>query len=87
MWICLGWFMHFQISRNRIGGNDNNDTKWSFGQVLAAATWVPVVVEFVYIWWESLVKALNGWLMDPYEIEDVSRKSEASKLIQRRQSI
>jgi hypothetical protein len=87
MWLCLGWFIYFQSYRNGIGGSNNNDTQWSFGQVLAVATWVPVLVEFGYIWWESPVEAMNGWLMDPYEIKDMSKKSEAFELNRRRETV
>lgn len=49
MWGLLGYFT---VLRHRIiktaGGLDNED-KWSFGQILALATWVPIVAEFVYI--------------------------------------
>jgi hypothetical protein len=49
MW---GLLAYFTVLRHRIiktaGGLDNED-KWSFGQILALATWVPVISEFVYI--------------------------------------
>jgi hypothetical protein len=49
MWGILGYFTRL---RHKIihtaGGLDNEDT-WSFGQILALATWVPVLAEFVYI--------------------------------------
>jgi hypothetical protein len=77
MCLCLGFFIKFQMHRNRIGGSDNEDTEWSFGQVLAVTTWVPVIVEFAYVWWETPVEALNGRLMDPYEVKDMSKKTEA----------
>jgi hypothetical protein len=80
MWLSLGWFIHFQNFRNRIAGSKNNDTKWSFGQLLAAATWVPVIVEFGYIWWESPVEAMNGWLVGPYEVKDMQKKAEDVEL-------
>jgi hypothetical protein len=49
MW---GLLVYFTVLRHRIiktaGGLDNED-KWSFGQILALATWVPIMAEFVYI--------------------------------------
>jgi hypothetical protein len=49
MW---GLLAYFTVLRHRIiktaGGLDNED-KWSFGQILALATWAPVVAEYVYI--------------------------------------
>jgi hypothetical protein len=77
MWLSLGWFIQFQRSAQRVAGEDNKDTQWSFGQVLALATWAPVVVEFVYIWWEGPTEALTGRLMEPYEVVEVSKEEEA----------
>jgi hypothetical protein len=49
MW---GLLAYFQYLRHEIiktaDGLDNEDT-WSFGQILALATWVPVIAEFAYI--------------------------------------
>jgi hypothetical protein len=87
MWLCLGWFIHFQEQRNNLGGADNKDTEWSFGQILAVATWVPVIIEFVYIWWEKPVKALSGRLMDPYEVKEVSSETERFESPRRRETV
>jgi hypothetical protein len=87
MWLCLGWFVLLQMQRNDMAGKDNKDTKWSFGQILAVATWVPVIIEFVYIWWETPVKALSGQLMDPYEVKEVLKKNEGFGSLRRRQTV
>lgn len=76
MWCCIGWLVHIQIKMSVLGGKSNKDAEWSFGQILAIATWVPVLVEFGYIWWERPVEALNGRLMDPYEVQEVSKETE-----------
>ncbi|KAF1828370.1 hypothetical protein BDW02DRAFT_466171, partial [Decorospora gaudefroyi] len=82
MWLCLGWLMYFQrqLSKARAGGDDNKDAEWSFGQILALATWVPFLVEFVYLLWEEPSEALSGRLMDPYEVVETSKKPEAFEL-------
>lgn len=40
--------MLFFIRAKIIDGGDNSQHEWSFGQVLALTTWIPVVVDFVY---------------------------------------
>jgi hypothetical protein len=80
MWTSIGIFIQMQRELARTFGEDNKDTEWSFGQVLALATWTPVVVEFTYIWWERPVEALNGRLVAPYEVVEVSNGTEAFEL-------
>ncbi|OAL46968.1 hypothetical protein IQ07DRAFT_145640 [Pyrenochaeta sp. DS3sAY3a] len=82
MWALMGWFIYFTVLLRDRARNSNRDTEWSFGQVLALATWVPFVVEFVYIWWEEPEEALNGRLMDPYEIFKVAGKTGSFELEQ-----
>ncbi|GJC92778.1 C6 zinc finger domain containing protein [Colletotrichum higginsianum] len=49
MWAILAYFTQFrQKIIDAAGGLDKND-KWTFGQVLALAAWVPIVVEILYI--------------------------------------
>jgi hypothetical protein len=59
MWGILGYFTRL---RHKIihtaGGLDNEDT-WSFGQILALATWVPVLAEFVYIFIWGIEESLG----------------------------
>lgn len=50
MWIFLGWFVHLTLDIRERAGKNNKDREWTFGQVLALATWVPFVVEFAYQW-------------------------------------
>lgn len=38
----------FFIRAKIIGAGDESQLEWSFGQVLALTTWIPVVVDFVY---------------------------------------
>ncbi|KAH7382486.1 hypothetical protein DE146DRAFT_760326 [Phaeosphaeria sp. MPI-PUGE-AT-0046c] len=87
MWSCLGWFVHLQIKMSVLGGEHNKDAEWSFGQVLAITTWVPVLVEFAYIWWERPVEALSGRLMDPYEVQEVSKETEGFEEARRRDTV
>ncbi|KAH7070478.1 hypothetical protein BKA63DRAFT_518501 [Paraphoma chrysanthemicola] len=72
MWTSIGLFLRLTLRIQDLVGEDNKDTEWSFGQVLALATWMPSIVEFVYIWWEAPEEALNGRLIDPYEVCETS---------------
>ncbi|KAI1567732.1 hypothetical protein PtrEW7m1_009122 [Pyrenophora tritici-repentis] len=68
MWAYVLWFVHVTIKIRNHSGKENKDTEWSFGQVLALATWVPFIVDFFYICWENPEKATDGRLMDPYHV-------------------
>lgn len=81
MSLCLIWFIQFQNYTNKHASVDNRDIEWSFGQVLAFATWVPVLVEFGYLWWERPLDALDGRLMYPYEVKEVSKQTHAFDMI------
>lgn len=87
MWLCLIWFIQFQMYRNSLAGVDNKETEWSFRQVLAVATWVPAIIEFGYLWLESPADALNGRLMHPYEVKEVSKKTEAFEMNRERETV
>jgi hypothetical protein len=39
-----------------------------------------VIVEFGYIWWESPMQAMNGWLVGPYEVKEMPKKAEDFEL-------
>ena len=68
MWTCVGWFVWYQVQTSKVGGDKNRGTDLSFGQILALGTWVPVFVEFSYIWREGPLAALSGQLMVPCKV-------------------
>jgi hypothetical protein len=68
MWFFVGWLVNLAKNIESRAGGNNSDSEWTFGQVLALATWVPTIAEFAYIWWEEPLRALNGRLMAPYEV-------------------
>ncbi len=74
MWFILAWFIVFNVNQERHAGASDQESQWSFGQILSLATWVPVVIELAYVWWETPAHAINGKLMDPFEVIDVSKK-------------
>ena len=51
MWTSLGLFQRYRdvilVSTN--DGGNNKDGQWTFGQVLALATWLPVAVDLASI--------------------------------------
>lgn len=49
MWAILGYFAVLRRRIIQTAGGLDNQTTWSFGQILALATWAPIVFEFVYI--------------------------------------
>jgi hypothetical protein len=67
MWVYLGLFLHFRSQISRFGGDLNKDQEWSFGQVFALATWVPVVVEVVYLSHQGATKGMTSQMMEPFE--------------------
>lgn len=72
MWVCLGLFLGARKSLNKYTGSTNKDREWTFGQVLALATWAPVLIELVYIWVQGAEKGLTGIMTDRYLVfEDV----------------
>jgi hypothetical protein len=68
MWATLAAFVYFRTAYNRLAGTTNKDKEWSFGQILALATWVPVVVELLFIGRKGAVEALTGQLSDKYQV-------------------
>ncbi|KAH7402908.1 hypothetical protein BKA66DRAFT_564794 [Pyrenochaeta sp. MPI-SDFR-AT-0127] len=68
MWFCIGWLIRFRIQLDVNGGISNKDLELSFGQILALATWVPVLVEITYIYWERPTEALTGRLIRPFKV-------------------
>ena len=50
-WILLALFMTYRSSVMRVAGSSNKDMEWTFGQVISLATWVPVFVEWAYIFY------------------------------------
>ena len=72
MWMCQIRFTVFREAlKDRVGAT-NKDSQWSFGQILCLASWVPVLVEVIYIYREGPEAALTGQLMVPYEVKERS---------------
>ncbi|KAF2438195.1 hypothetical protein P171DRAFT_336316, partial [Karstenula rhodostoma CBS 690.94] len=48
MLIQLTWLWYLRTEAIHDAGGIDRDTEWNFGQILAVATWLPVLMEFVY---------------------------------------
>jgi hypothetical protein len=71
MWWCLARFVLFRRAFKKRAGISNKDYEWSYGQILSLASWVPVLVELAYLWWEGARAGLTGQLMEPYEVKEM----------------
>ncbi|KAI1777396.1 hypothetical protein F4818DRAFT_347263 [Hypoxylon cercidicola] len=49
MWTMMGPFHTYRDIVNGAAGDENQNSYWTFGQVLALATWIPIVVEFLTV--------------------------------------
>ncbi|KAI1387649.1 uncharacterized protein F4822DRAFT_407219 [Hypoxylon trugodes] len=49
MWSMVATFHYYRDLVDRAAGDDNQNSAWTFGQVLAVATWIPVLVELATI--------------------------------------
>lgn len=47
--MIIALVIFFSIRAELINAGDNSQLDWSFGQILALTTWIPVVIDFIYI--------------------------------------
>ncbi|KAK7921555.1 hypothetical protein PG985_009577 [Apiospora marii] len=69
---CLGimWYTLFRLWKFRgyiDTGQGSSIAEWSFGQILALATWVPVLVEFGYTFFFGIQEGLEGNMPTEYK--------------------
>lgn len=79
MWFCIGWLILTRRRLDRYGGDTNKDLDLSFGQVLALATWVPVLVEFGYGFMMQPNDALTGRLTRRFVVVAADLPSDATE--------
>lgn len=48
MWIFLGLFTRTRARIQMVSGDSNKSNDWNFGQIVALATWAPVIINFVW---------------------------------------
>ncbi|KAF2643009.1 hypothetical protein P280DRAFT_515450 [Massarina eburnea CBS 473.64] len=89
MWTVLGLFMYFRYELGKLAGDNDGEHEWSFGQILALATWVPVVVELIGIYWLGAEAGLTGQISKRYTVVESEKvvvpgeKVEGGDLVRR----
>ncbi|KAK4154396.1 hypothetical protein C8A00DRAFT_14475 [Chaetomidium leptoderma] len=68
MWVFLGVFTALRARSIEVAGASDKSNEWSFGQIVAVAAWVPVLLNFIYILIAGVDGAQNSKLPDGYEV-------------------
>ncbi|KAI1633162.1 hypothetical protein F4809DRAFT_655378 [Biscogniauxia mediterranea] len=76
MWLLLGFFTAWCHHVQSKAPSTDEDTEWTFGQVLSLATWVPVLVEWLGIIVAGPEKGLGERLSTRYEVTKVTVTDE-----------
>lgn len=80
-WCLLGYFHGYRSKVSEIAAESNADLNWTFGQVLALATWAPVLVDNTTIYIYGSTNGLTSGLPKGYKaVREDGRDSEASSL-------
>lgn len=83
MWASLGLFTRYRFRVQATMGSSYKDSQWSFGQVLALTTWVPLVVDLVTIYLYGPEDALQGKMSEHYSVvESTSADESRTALVQ-----
>lgn len=69
MWVFFWQLVQFHQDLLAQAGSSNKELELSFGQILSLATWLPVLVEFGYIFFKGPKEALTGQMVKPYRAE------------------
>lgn len=72
MWASVIIFFVLRILMNEQTGDTNQDKEWTFGQILAVATWAPILLEVFIIWRVGPEKGLSGLMSDRFEVYEVA---------------
>ncbi|CAK7216381.1 hypothetical protein SCUCBS95973_002793 [Sporothrix curviconia] len=79
MWELLGLFTAYRGIINSRMGPDNGNGEWSFSQVFALATWVPVTIDLMTIYIYGAKDALEGKVSENFIVvkNEANEKSRA----------
>ncbi|XXG95578.1 hypothetical protein Hte_001845 [Hypoxylon texense] len=75
MWTMIGLFHAYRDIVNGAAGDDNQNSDWTFGQVLAVATWIPVAVEFLTVLKYGPEQGLSKKLSSRFTVVSVAGSS------------
>ncbi|KAK5659809.1 hypothetical protein OQA88_1021 [Cercophora sp. LCS_1] len=78
MWTYLALFTEYRRLIVERAGFSQQDTRWSVGQVLALATWTPVIVDFLYILVFGPQAGLEGRVSKKWHVS-VGQKQQGSQ--------
>ncbi|PKX90420.1 uncharacterized protein P174DRAFT_507136 [Aspergillus novofumigatus IBT 16806] len=77
MWASIGLLLSMRnLIIENVGHNDPA-LEWTFGQFLALATWIPVLVEWVYILIFGLQRGLEGHVPKDYVVMHTSHTAQS----------
>ncbi|KAK4038128.1 hypothetical protein C8A01DRAFT_48188 [Parachaetomium inaequale] len=68
MWFFLGLFTALRARSIDLAGASDKSNEWSFGQIVAVATWAPVVLNFVYILFVGVEEGQGSKLPEGYVV-------------------
>ncbi|ROV87340.1 hypothetical protein VMCG_10696 [Cytospora schulzeri] len=71
MWGLLAYFTVLRHRINVTAGHLDSEDQWTFGQILALATWAPVVFEFAYIFIWGIKEGLERNLPSGFIVKQV----------------
>ncbi|KXX79943.1 hypothetical protein MMYC01_202308 [Madurella mycetomatis] len=74
MWFFLGLFTAMRARIIEVAGDSDASNEWSFGQIVALATWAPVILNFFYILFMGLEEGRGCKLPDGFAITESSGK-------------
>ncbi|KAK4111074.1 hypothetical protein N656DRAFT_799374 [Canariomyces notabilis] len=68
MWFFLGLFAAMRATIIDVAGDSDKSNEWSFGQIVALASWAPVVLNFFYLLFLGVEKGQGSKLPHGYTI-------------------
>ncbi|KIH90226.1 hypothetical protein SPBR_00370 [Sporothrix brasiliensis 5110] len=68
MWALLGLFTKYRSVVLSVMGPENANTEWSFAQVFALATWVPVAIDLCTIYIYGAKEGLEGKVSENFKV-------------------
>ncbi|KAL1892493.1 hypothetical protein Sste5346_007003 [Sporothrix stenoceras] len=74
MWALLGLFTAYRSVVLKAMGPENANTEWSFAQVFALATWVPVAIDLCTIYIYGAQEGLEGKVSENFKVVENHRK-------------
>jgi len=68
MWVFVGLFTLLRARIMMVSGESDKSNEWSFGQIVALATWAPVIINFTWALIVGVKKSHGERLPEGYEV-------------------